>query len=77
MCLTPDQFDTIQTILNSIGEEDFINHWRTYKEEQEKLENDFRRRPILGIAASPAVLWDITEVPEPVCGISNPREWRV
>ena len=47
MCLTPDQFDEIQTILNIVGEKNFIKHWRTHKEDQEKLEDDFRRWPLL------------------------------
>jgi len=47
MCLTPDQFDEIQTILNIVGEAHFIKHWRTHKQDQEKLEDGFRRWPIL------------------------------
>jgi hypothetical protein len=47
MCLTPDQFNEIQTVLNIVGENNFIKHWRTHKEDQEKLEDDFRRWPLL------------------------------
>jgi len=46
MCLTPAQFGEIEIILNIVGENNFIKHWRTHKEDQEKLEDDFRRWPI-------------------------------
>ena len=47
MCLTPDQFDEIQTILNIVGENNFIKDWRMHKKDQEKFEDDFRRWPLL------------------------------
>jgi len=33
--------------LNIVGEAHFIKHWRTHKQDQEKLEDGFRRWPIL------------------------------
>jgi len=39
--LSPEYRASTEHILNLVGEDNFVKHWRTHREDQLKLENDF------------------------------------
>jgi hypothetical protein len=39
--LNPSFRTSVEIILNYVGEDSFIKHWRMHREDQQKFENDF------------------------------------